>query len=505
MSLFTRRSFLERGLLTGTAVGLADLAFVHQLPPVSAADVRDGARRVALEPDVEPLVRLIEDTPRPQVIGAVADKIRAGVGYQDLLAAVFLAGVRGIQPRPVGFKFHAVLVINSAHLASMACMEKERWLPLLWAIDNFKSSQERNRREGDWSMSALDSSKLPALSQARERFTQAMDQWDEVGADRAVTALARQAGANEILELFFRYGARDFRDIGHKAIFVANATRTLNAIGWRHAEPVLRSLAYALLEHEGDSPANRDDPADRPGRDNLQRLKRIPADWMQGKRDPEVTGSLLRSMRTANAADASSECVELLEKKVHPASLWDALFLRGGELLMQQPGVIGIHCVTSVNALHYAYQQSGVDQTRQLMLLQAAAFLAMFRARMESGLKKDRQLDKLEKVAVKPGNEGIAEILVDVSKDPVLASRKLLSLAEEGGPTAQSYMAAARRLIFSKGNDSHDYKFSSAAMEDYYNVSPEWRNRYLASSLFHQHGTNDKNNQLIEKARAALA
>jgi len=108
-------------------------------------------------------------------------------------------------------------------------------------------------------------------------------------------------------------------------------------------------------------------------------------------------------------------------------------------------------------------------------------------------------------VAVKPGNEGISEILTDVSKDPMLAARKLLSLAEEGGITPLAYMTAARRLIFTKGNDSHDYKFSSAALEDFYHVSPAWRNRYLASSLFHQHGMLDKDNQLIEKARTAVA
>jgi hypothetical protein len=172
---------------------------------------------------------------------------------------------------------------------------------------------------------------------------------------------------------------------------------------------------------------------------------------------------------------------------------------------MRQPGIVGIHCVTSVNALHYAYQQSGMPETRKLMLLQAAAFLAQFRARMESGLKKERQLDTLEKVAVKPGAEGINEILTDVSKDPMLAARKMLSLAEEGGTTPLAYMTAARRLIFTKGNDSHDYKFSSAALEDFYHVSPAWRNRYLASSLFHQHGVLDKDNQLIGKAKAAVA
>ena len=51
---------------------------------------------------------------------------------------------------------------------------------------------------------------------------------------------------------------------GSKAIYVANACRTLQTIGWRHAEPVLRSLAFALLEHEGDNPAKRDADPDRP-------------------------------------------------------------------------------------------------------------------------------------------------------------------------------------------------------------------------------------------------
>lgn len=83
-----------------------------------------------------------------------------------------------------------------------------------------------------------------------------MDSWDEPAADRAVAVLARTAGANAVYERLFRFGMRDFRDIGHKAIYVANSLRTLQSIGWQHAEPVLRSLAYALLAHEGDNPQN---------------------------------------------------------------------------------------------------------------------------------------------------------------------------------------------------------------------------------------------------------
>ena len=98
---------------------------------------------------------------------AIAELMRHGIGYQQLLAGLLLAGVRGIQPRPVGFKFHAVLVVNSAHLASLAMPDKERWLPLFWALDNFKGSQEANRQQGDWSMPAGNRSAAISASLAR--------------------------------------------------------------------------------------------------------------------------------------------------------------------------------------------------------------------------------------------------------------------------------------------------------------------------------------------------
>jgi hypothetical protein len=66
-------------------------------------------------------------------------------------------------------------------------------------------------------------------------------------------------------------------------------------------------------------------------------------------------------------------------------------------------------------------------------------------------------------------------------------------------------MAAARRLIFTKGRDSHDYKFSSAALEDYFHLAPAWRPHYAAASMFNLKGTRHPDNGLIRRTRAALA
>jgi hypothetical protein len=333
-----------------------------------------------------------------------------------------------------------------------------------------------------------------------------MDNWDLEAADRAVAALVRTAGAAEVSELFWRYGARDFRDIGHKAIYAANSWRTLQTIGWRHAEPVMRSLTLALLDHEDGNPAQRDAEPDRPWRDNLRRVGQIRPHWQRGKVTPEATTDLLETLRQATFSEACDRVVKHLNNEVDPASLWDGIFLAAGELLMRQPGVVGLHCVTSVNALHYAFQASGNDETRRMVLLQAPAFLTLFRQRMAGGKLADRRIDTLEKADVKStGPAAIEEVFADVSQDRLTAARKTLALVESGAVAPEALLAAARRLIFLKGNDSHDYKFSSAALEDYYHTTPRWQARFLATSMFNLKGTGDRDNNLIRQARAALA
>jgi hypothetical protein len=59
-------------------------------------------------------------------------------------------------------------------------------------------------------------------------------------------------------------------------------------------------------------------------------------------------------------------------------------------------------------------------------------------------------------------------------------------------------------MIFLKGNNAHDYKFSSAVLEDYQKISPEWRGRFLASSVFNLRGKVGPDNALVQRTRAAL-
>jgi hypothetical protein len=485
---------------------LGDLGFLASLPSVSAAEAKVSPQRVKFHPETEPTVRLLEETPRDRVLEVFAERIHRGLSYQEVLTALMLAGIRSVQPRPVGFKFHAVLVVNSAHLASLASPPSERWLPVFWALDQFKASQAANVREGDWAMEAVDEAAVPPGHLAWQAFISAMDRWDEAAADAAVTGLVRTAPAGELFEIFARYGVRDFRDIGHKAIYVANSFRTLEVIGWHHAEPVLRSLAYALLDRSGDAnPSEADLPADRPFRENLERQSAIRDRWTAGTPDAGATGELLQTLRAGSASDAGALTLALLNRGTAPQSLFEGCFNGAGEYLMQAPGIVSLHAVTFTNAVHYAWQRVRSDETRRLLLLQNAAFLPLFRGRRaDSGL----HLDALEPLAPEAqGDEAVAEIFATLGTDRLAAARKVLGYLSRQPPAAPgtaAFATAARRLVFLKGTNSHDYKFSSAVLEDYAQLSRPWRDRLLASSVYYLRGSAAPDNALVQRTRAAL-
>jgi hypothetical protein len=197
----------------------------------------------------------------------------------------------------------------------------------------------------------------------------------------------------------------------------------------------------------------------------------------------------------------------MLNRGVAPQSIWDAMQLCAGELLMRQPGIVALHAVTTSNALHFAYQTSANDETRRLMMLQNAAFLPMFRGAMGGrGSIKDLTVDDLAG-GDEPAKASTDELFQELGRDPMSAARKTLALldAEKAGDaSAEELLDAARLLVFLKGDDAHDYKFSSAIFEDFYHVSPAWRNKYLALNMFKLRNALDDDNSLVQRTRAAL-
>lgn len=480
--MMNRRDFLATSALAGL------------FPRVTLAETRLDPDAVRFGSGIDPLVKVIEETPREKLIEEMASRVKSGLKFDECLAALFLANVRNVQPRPVGFKFHSVLAINAAYQSSLAGPDTDRWLPIFWSLDNFKGSQADEKKKTGWTLPPVDEAKVPSADKAKEAFVKALNDWDVEGIDSPAVSLARNFKREEAFELFFRHGMRDFRDIGHKAIYVAGAFRVLAAIGWQHAEPILRSLAMALQYYTGDSPAKSDQDADRPWKFNTKIAETLGADWDKGKANDAVPADLLTMSRTADSEAMAKKVADLLKSGVAPASIWDGLFPAGGEILMRRAGILSIHAMTTYNALRMTIECSADPRTKLLALLQAASFLPLFRGKLDKEVKLD---------AVEPEKATLEDAMAAVSKDKMSASRKVLGYLEQGGDV-KALVTEARRLIFAKGLDAHDYKFSSAILEDAGTLSTPWRNRFLAASVHHLKGSQNPDNGLVGRIKDAL-
>src|SRR5581483_3107665 len=145
----------------------------------SRAEAEVSPDVVRFRAELEPLVSLIERTPRERCAEMTVEQLRRGVSYRQVLAAVFLAGIRNINPRPPGFALHCVFVIHSAHIISLEAPPDGRILPLFYALDQFKASQARDAAAagGDFVLRAF-TGLMPPPDRARGEFVAALDAWE---------------------------------------------------------------------------------------------------------------------------------------------------------------------------------------------------------------------------------------------------------------------------------------------------------------------------------------
>lgn len=496
----TRREFTKNA--AGAALlGLDGLGFLGRVPAVSAQEAKLDPKLVRLDSGIEPLVRFLEETPRDRLLEEVADRIKKGLSYRELVTALFLAGVRNILPTG-RFNFHCFLMVHAAHQASLASPEGERWLPIFWVLDEFKRA--KGPQIDVEKMPPIDEAALPSLAKAREALFKGADDLDFPAAETAVVVLVRGGEVGGLFDQLALHGARrDFPGLGHPSIWVSNAWRTLQVVGWQHAEAVLRSVTYLVFS------GSRDPRCLRLWQHNRELAANLPVDWLEGQPSAEATTDLLATIRQATPEETARKAAELLKAGVAPQSIWDASFLAAGELLMRHParperwgtGLVPIHAATSLNALRYAYGTAGQEETRRFLLLQSAAVVPTFRERLK--LQAGR-IDQLEPAPVNAsGPEAAGEIFADIGADRTLAARKTLAFLQGGAPP-QVLIDGARRLAFLKGDNTHDYKFTAAVFEDREHVSPRWRDRFLAGCMYIFRGSADRDIPLVERARKAL-
>jgi hypothetical protein len=442
----------------------------------------------ATERPAAALLTVLEDSERERLPRELVRRIRAGLRYQDLLAALCWATVRNVQPYPiVGYKYHSVMVLRSIDATTQQLSPAERWLPIIWAADYFKSAQAEERASSGWRLPVRQPASVGAARAARGTLIAAMDDWDRDAADAAIVNYAASASTDEIFSLLFAYGARDLRDIGHKAIAVANAHKLTTLLDSAQSAALLRSTVAALQNSDADrNPASHDLEPDRPWRGNRQRLREIPGTWAQGRDDAAVRAELRSELYRASDEEAGAAIIAMLRQAIAPEAIWQVLFDIAAELLMAQPGILTVHAQTTANALHYAYRICGSEQTQQLLLLQAAALIALFR-KYTGTTASEFNLEALQPLALhRPGIEAVDELYAEVAAGRrVQAAGKALAYLDGGGDP-EALIARARHQFVYYADEPHDYKLPEAVFENYTQLADAgWRRRFLSAGMPH--------------------
>ena len=114
------------------------------------------------------------------------------------------------------------------------------------------------------------------------------------------------------------------------------------------------------------------------------------------------------------------------------------------------------------------------------------------------------KIGELQPLEVAAKGELLDNVFAEIGKDKMNAARLALSYAlfhED----AKDFIQRARVLVFLKGRDAHDYKFSSAVLEDFHHISPAWRGKFLASSVYNLRGSGGNDNPVAQRTKQALA
>src|SRR6185312_15888064 len=110
--------------------------------------------------------------------------------------------------------------------------------------------------------------------------------------------------------------------------------------------------------------------------------------------------------------------------------------------------------------LRYAFDTTRDDETRRLLMLQGASFLPLFRGAMHGrGKVGDAKIDHLHAPDQQKECD-VADVFAEVSKNRPAAASMAFGYLKSHPDGGRKLIDAGRLLVFLKGTDSHDYKFS---------------------------------------------
>src|SRR5688572_9596558 len=245
----TRRQFLA-DIGGGMLVATVGYSVAHELAlaPAFALDAPDTLEFGSLEP----LVRLMQETPADKLLNVLVGKLKSGTDLRRLVAAGALANARTFGGEDyVGF--HTMMALSPSLHMARELPEAQQPLPVFKVLyRNTNRIQEKGGRKDEVLHPVQPAS--PRERVRGETLREAIRKKDVAGAE-LVLASAAQTSADEAFNQLL-YAVQDNTEV-HRVVLPYRAWEILDVVGRNHAHTMLRqSVRYCVrAESHGRSAA----------------------------------------------------------------------------------------------------------------------------------------------------------------------------------------------------------------------------------------------------------
>ena len=486
----SRRDFLAdvgKGMLAaGLGTGLAtELGLCPTLAGDEPKELSFGA--------LEPLVALLQETPRDKLLPIIVEKLAAGTDLKRLTAAAAFANARTFGGENY-FGFHTFMALAPAyHMANELPRERQA-LPLLKVLyRNAHYTQEVGGRKNEVLKPVA-----PADGATPESVHRAINAGDRDAADRALVAVGRTSPEDALDAALL--GVEDNHDV-HTAVMPWRAYDMLDIVGRDHAVTLLRqSVRQTAKQCETLKYRAKEIEAFRKIVPGLLEKYRLPKDG-RGTRvaDDAWVTKLCATIQQGSQADAGEAVAAALAEGFAPEHIGEAISLAANALVLRQVenwegtnygrrthgDSPGVHASDATNAWRNIARVSNPRNRAAGLMLAAidAARSSGFKTGKGSAYVTDPypHAEHLEKVTGKTPESLLKELDGAIRENDQLRAMALAQRYGESGGQARPVFDVLLQYAVSEDGRLHAEKYYRTTCEEFASTRPAFRWRQVVA------------------------
>jgi hypothetical protein len=447
--------------------------------------------------DLEPLVRLMQDTPANKLMPLLVDQIRGGTDLKTLTTAGALANVRSFAGEDY-IGYHTFMALAPAYDMSRELPAEQAPLPVLKVLyRNTAQIQSRGGHDKE-RLHAVEPVSLPDGTNVPEKLIELVHKGDRNGAEAAFAALVQKGSpkqAFEDLQAVIRDITCDFAYDVHRVVLSWRAWLMLDMAGQQYAHSLLRqSLRYCLLEENHGSKTIR---------------TLLPKLFDQYKLDGKALGnrevddawiaSFSERVRTGSNENAAEMTAAALADGIQPDAIGEALSLAANGHLLHDSGrpddkagaykgigtchgdSIGVHASDAINAWRNIARVSSPHTAAASLIVGAFHVALGGNGGQRNGvLEKEAypHADQLAKVTETNPAALLKELDAAIQAKDQYQTLSVATRYAQNGGEARPYFDVLLRYATSEDGALHAEKYYRTVSDEFARTRPTFRWRH---------------------------